>query len=330
MKTQVTRRRFLVGAGCLCGGVALASRLGRFAVADEPAAVWPVTCRDVMLRALGQKDSWSALQAVGAEGAELEVAPDHTLTGLFHPTIKYTVATPAGVEQLGADAKAAGQRITAFLTHNRFEERTEAEIKECIALAQAAQTLGVPAIRIDVVPSKLSCADFLKLSVDAIQKIIAATESTGVVFAVENHSTTTNDPAVLKALFAGVGSKRLGLTLDTGNFYWYGHPLSKVYELYETFAPRVFHTHCKSIRYPEDERNKQRPMGWKYAEYEAPIDQGDIDFARVVAILHKAGYHNDLCVEDEFLDKLGPAKATERMARQIQYLKRLRSEVSDK
>jgi sugar phosphate isomerase/epimerase len=180
------------------------------------------------------------------------------------------------------------------------------------------------------VPTKHTREEFLKISVDALKKIIAATESTGVVFAVENHSTTTNDPTFLAALFEGVGSKRFGLTLDTGNFYWYGHPLSKVYGLYETFAPRVYHTHCKSIHYPEDERNKQRPMGWKYGEYASPVDQGDIDFARVVAILHKAGYHNDLCIEDEFLNNLSPAQATERLAQQVKYLKRLRNEVAEK
>ena len=69
---------------------------------------------------------------------------------------------------------------------------------------------------------------------------LAAAEPTGVTFAVENHSHTTNDPAFLTALLDGVGSKRLGLTLDIGNFYWFGHPLGKVYELCETFAPPHF------------------------------------------------------------------------------------------
>ena len=112
---------------------------------------------------------------------------------------------------------------------------------------------------------------------------MAATADTGVRFGIENHGNTTNDPEFLAALFDGVGSKRLGLTLDTGNFYWFGHPLSKLYGLYEQFAPRAFHTHCKSIRYPEDDRERQRPMGWKYGEYNGPIYDGDIDFGRVVA-----------------------------------------------
>ena len=120
-----------------------------------------------------------------------------------------------------------------------------------------------------------------------LKRVIETTEDTGVAFGIENHGGTTNDPEFLKPLFDRVGSKRLGLTLDTGNFYWFGHPLSKVYELYEAFAPRVCHTHCKSIRFPETEREKQRPMGWEYGKYNCPIYEGDIDFRRVVKILRR-------------------------------------------
>ena len=295
-------------------------------MADEKPSCLLVTCRDVTVRQAGQPDTWSALQTVGAEGVELQVDADMTLPGLYHPTKKYTLATTEGVEQLAADAKAAGQRITGFCLSNRFEQRPKVEIKWCTQAARVAQTLGVPAIRLDVVPARLAKADFLKLAVAALRKIIALTESTGVAFGVENHGHTTNDPAFLNALFKGVGSERLGLTLDTGNFYWYGHPLSKVYELFEAFAPRVVHTHCKSIRFPAEEREKQRPIGWKYMEYNCPIDRGDIDFARLVAILRKAGYHNDLCIEDESLGKLsGPAEVAQTVAGEVQLLKRLRS-----
>ncbi|MHB8897716.1 MAG: hypothetical protein ACYC6Y_03105, partial [Thermoguttaceae bacterium] len=83
----------------------------------------------------------------------------------------------------------------------------------------------------------------------------------------------------------------------------YGHPLSKVHSLFEKYASRVFHTHCKSIKYPAEVRETQREMGWKYGEYNCPIDQGDIDFERIVKALRKAGYKNDLCIEDESLGK---------------------------
>ena len=99
------------------------------------------------------------------------------------------------------------------------------------------------------------------------------------------YGTVTNEPSFLERLFDGVGSEHLGLTLDTGNFYWFGHPLDDVYRLYEKFAPRAFHTHIKSIAYPEERRNVRRPMGWEYGKYASPIHQGDIDFRRVIGIL---------------------------------------------
>lgn len=323
MKTPVTRRRFLVGAGCLCGGAIAATKLGRSAWAAEAAPAFLATCRDELLHTTGQPDCWSALKAVGANGVEAVIDQQQALPGLFHPTIKYTAATKAGLDQVAADAKAAGQRITALLMHNRFEEQPEQEIQSCTAAAQAAQALGIPTVRIDVVPGKLSRDEFLKLSIETLTKLMAATESTGVTFAVENHSNTTNDPVFLRALFSGVGSKRLGLTLDAGNFYWFGHPLPKIYELVEEFAPRVFHTHCKNIRYPDDQRDQQRPMGWKYDEYACPIDKGDVDYARIAAILRKTGYRNDFCVEDEFLGRLPAAEATKTLAREIEFLQHL-------
>lgn len=280
-----------------------------------------------MAKSTGKPSCWEALQAVGAESVELMVDDDLNLPDLFHPTTRYTIATADGVAQLAADAQAAGVRVTGFCLANRFEERPDAEVKLCIATAQAAQQLGVPAIRIDVVPHKLPREEFLALSIKALKQILAATELTGVSFGVENHGSTTNDPAFLQALFAGVGSPRLGLTLDAGNFYWFGHPQSKLYEIYATFAPRVIHTHCKSIHYPAEMRDTQRKIGWKYGEYGCPIDEGDIDYARVVAILYKAGYQNDLCIENEFLGKLSPEEATKVLAREIAWLKKIRAEV---
>jgi sugar phosphate isomerase/epimerase len=179
----------------------------------------------------------------------------------------------------------------------------------------------VPTIRIDVASSKPTTADFLAFSIQMLKKIVVATESTGVRFGVENHGKITNNPEFLDALFAGVGSKRVGLTLDTGNFYWFGHPLTKVYEAFVRFAPRVYHTHCKSIKYPADKREQQRPMGWKYAEYNCPLFEGDIDFHRVIKILRDAGYHNDLCLEDESLGKAPQDRRTAIVTREIQCLK---------
>lgn len=321
MSSSFNRRDFLHRSGRLLAGTAAAAMLSRSALAASARADLTLACGDATLSRLKEPDCWTALRAIGATGVEATISEDLSLPRLSHPERKYSVATPEDLAALKADMRAAGCKITAFAMHNQFDVRPDAEIEWTAKAAQAAQALGVPAIRIDVVTRKADLPDFLEFSVKTLKKVIAATESTGVVFGVENHGKTTNDPEFLDALFAGVGSDRLGLTLDTGNFYWFGHPLSKVYALFERFAPRVFHTHCKSIKYPADQREAQRPMGWEYGKFTCPIDQGDIDFHRVVKILLDAGYKNDLNVEDESLGKLSPAECKQALLGEIQHLR---------
>jgi len=119
----------------------------------------------------------------------------------------------------------------------------------------------------------------------------------------------------------GVGSDRFGVTIDTANFYWFGYPLSRLYEIYTEFAPHACHTHCKSIRYPADQREKQRPTGFEYGKYCCPVYEGDIDFRRVAAILYKAGYTGDLCVEDESLRHFPESQRCEVLRKEIAHLR---------
>ena len=39
------------------------------------------------------------------------------------------------------------------------------------------------------------------------------------------------------------------------------------------------------------------------AKYVCPIPEGDLDMAKIVGLLKKGGYRNDLCIEDESLGK---------------------------
>jgi sugar phosphate isomerase/epimerase len=79
--------------------------------------------------------------------------------------------------------------------------------------------------------------------------------------------------------------------------------LAKLYRIYDEFGPYACHTHCKSIHYPEAEREKQREIGWKYDECCCPIYEGDIDFQKVADILRKHKYAGDLCIENESLER---------------------------
>ena len=324
MQGTATRREFLGQTAALGAGLIAGTALSARATANTESSPMRVTIRDAHLKHTGLPDCWTALQRIGAEGVEAVLNDDLELPELFHPEERYTAATAAGREQVQARAEAAGQRITAFCMFNRFEERPDFEVQWCRKAAEIAGELNVAAIRIDVVPRTMEQDAFLKHAIGVLKRVIEATESTGARFAVENHGRFTNDPDFLAALFHGVGSQRLGLTLDTANFYWFGHPLSKLYEIYERFADRTFHTHCKSIRYPEEYREQRRPMGWRYAEFHSPIYEGDIDFERVVAILKQAGYSDDLCIESaSHRGRTGPEVLT-MFAKEVDMLKRLR------
>jgi sugar phosphate isomerase/epimerase len=284
---------------------------------------WPVGCRDLHLKVAGKPDSWSCMKALGAEGTEVYVELNLACAHLFHPQRKYTLATGEGIRALKDDLAASGCRITAFMMSNRFDEQLEQELESARGLVNAAQQLGVDVIRIDVVPRKLTGDQFLPFAIDACKRLCAVAEGTPIRFGVENHGNITNNPQFLEKLFDGVGSDKLGLTLDCGNFYWWGLPLKDLYPTYEKFAPRMVHTHCKSIRYPDDKKNVRREIGWEYAKYTCPIYEGDLDFKRIITILRKANYRGDLCVEDESLGKFPPNEQADVLRKEIALLKGL-------
>jgi len=320
--TGISRREFLA----ISGGAAVgAGPLGAWAVEADKAGRAEkllVTVRDNLLRDTGEKDAWSALKAVEAQGVEITVERDLSCALVFGAEKPYSVASSDEAKRLADNAKSHGTPVTSFLMHNTFDQNPDAEIKWVGDVARACKTMGVGVIRIDVVPRKIKGDEFLKFAVETCKRLVAQIADTDVRLAIENHGNTTNNVEFLENLFDGVGSDRVGLTLDTGNFYWFGYPLTDLYAIYKKFAPRTYHTHCKSIAYPEDQRNVKRQMGWEYGKYNCPVYEGDIDFKRVVAILREAGYRGDLCIEDESLGKF-KGKQREVLAKEVAFLKGL-------
>jgi sugar phosphate isomerase/epimerase len=318
---HISRRNFArTTAGLAIGATALP--FANSLIAAEKTRP-PVGCRDLHLKVAGKPDCWSSMTALGAEVTEVNVELNLTCGNLFHPERKYSLATDDGVKILKDDLAASGKGISAFMMSNHFDERLDQEVECARRLVKAAEQLGVRAIRIDVVPRALKGDEFLPFAIKACKRLCEAAQGAPVKYGVENHSTTANDPAFLEKLFDGVGSPQLGLTLDVGNFYWWGHPLDSLYGIYQKFAPRIVHTHCKNIHYPDDKRNSHREMGWEYAKYNCPIYDGDIDYKRVVEILRKANYPGDLCVEDESLGKFPEAERAEVVRKEIAMLKKL-------
>lgn len=284
---------------------------------------WPIACRDAHLREIGQPDSWTAMTAIGADGVEVLVKLDLSCEYLMDGDAKYSLADANSIRTLGQRFKNANKRIVAFCLSNNFDNRPDEEVACTVKVAEAAAELGVPAVRLDFVPRQLKDKEdeFLKLSVTLARRIIEQTKGSKICFGVENHGGTTNKIEFLRKFFAEVGSDRFGLTMDTGNFYWFGYPLSQLYDIYAEFAPVTFHTHCKSIAYPETEREKRRQTGWEYGKYCSPVYEGDIDFARVTSLLRRAGYRGSLCIENESLGRVDAAERAGILAREVDHLR---------
>ncbi len=315
-KQTVTRRSFLATAGAgLAAGPAIA-----FASNNKTKNV--IACRDAHLRDVPAPDTWAAAKTIGAEGMEIWVNKDLTLPYLF-PKERYSIKTADDIAALGEAVKKNGLKITAFAMPNRFDEFPEEETAWCAKVVDAAKQLNVNAIRIDVVPRKIQGEAFLDFAIKICKRIVELVKGTDIRYGIENHGNTTNDPEFLNNLFAGVGSDALGLTLDTANFYWFGHPLDSLYKIFETFASRAVHTHCKSIKYPAEKRNVQRPRGWEYGKYCSPIHMGDIDFKRVASILRAVNYQGDFCVEDESLGRFPKEEREGLLKQEIALLRNL-------
>ncbi len=285
---------------------------------------WELSCRDNLLAMIGAKNCWEAMDRLGITGVEAASARGFKSNGFFHDEKKYDLTNDAGIKELKKDLKKEKKNITAFLMGNKLEGDLVEELKYAEIVVNAAEILKVPAIRIDVYPSKMSKEDFLPVAINACKKLCDLLKGTKIRYAIENHGSVTNDPWFLDRLFDGVGSDKLGLTLDTANFYWYGHPLDDLYDIFERYAGKAYHTHCKSIKYPEDKRNSKREMGWEYGKYASPIDEGDIDFERFAQIMKAAKYKADMCLENEIVSRLKtPEERFGQLKREIDYLARV-------
>ena len=319
---ELNRRTFVKGiAGLALSSAAIAAQ--RKEKRSARSGRWIAACRDNLLKVTKKPDCWSALKELGVAGVEVEVDTAMACPSLSSADKTYSLATASDVQAVKDRLSEQGLVIAGFLMNNRFDERLDEELAWTKQVVKAAQELDVKAIRIDVVPRRTKGDEFFAFAVKACKQLCDIAKDTSVRYGIENHGDTTNDPQFLQRLFDAVDSPYLGLTLDTANFYWYGHPLDELYKNFERFAPKVFHTHCKSIRYPDDKKNVRRPMGWEYGKYACPIYEGDIDFQKVAAILRKANYSGALCLEDESLERFPEAERTAVLKKEIALLRKL-------
>lgn len=246
----------------------------------------------------------------------------HVRTGDSQPV---SIADAAGVDRLRRLFHDQGVRICAFLLATDFSgDSAEADRAWAAHVVRAAADLNVPAVRIDPFTPRreLDAETVRKNVIRAVRRLLEETADTGVAPAMENHGPIANDESFLDAVLSEIPDPRFGLTLDTGNFYWYGYPLADVYRLIGKYAPRARHTHLKNIAFPPETAETRRPIGHEYKERCCGVDEGNLDLRRVITLLRDGGYRGDLCIEDESLFKIPESGRPAALARQVRAVRR--------
>jgi sugar phosphate isomerase/epimerase len=285
-----------------------------------------VSVRDDTARAAGFGTLQEALRAMGIDSVELNFTADRQVSSLTDDR-RFPLATPADYAAYQQHLREIGVTVSALLCANNFGAADpEPEVAWCVDAIRAAEALGAPAIRADTIMRIESPEDRdarIRRYAAAMRQVLERTAGSPVGIGMENHGPQGNEPEFLAGVLEILPDPRLGLTLDTGNFYWSGQPLSECYRIYERFAPRARHTHIKSIAYPPEERERRRETGWKYGEFASPLAQGDIDLARVIGMLRAAGYDGSLTIENEALGRLPASERPAVLVSDANHLRRL-------
>jgi len=265
-----------------------------------------VSVRDSMVSKHVFPTQIEGLRRLGVQAIEINLGHDFSVNA-FDRDEKVILSSDADAEAFKKHAEQLGVRIWAVMTVCDFSKGDmESHIAWMARAIEIADLLGASCVRVDSAMSRERELDHearVALFVEGLSGALARTADSKVTVGIENHGFQGNNLAFLLNVYQQVGSDRLGSTLDTGNFYWRGYPLSEVYGILRILAPYAKHTHFKNIDYPEEKREIMREAGWEYGKYYAPLYEGNIDTAKVVQMLYDAGYRGDLCIEDESIGK---------------------------
>lgn len=285
-----------------------------------------ISIRDETVPVAAGKTIFDSLRQLDLHAVEIDVKPDgsvkHVPSTSAHGA---SIQSDSAVRELARRLSDEGISVSALLlTTDLSSEHPDQQVEYAVLGTRAAEILGAPAIRIDTATANKSISDeqVRQNFIQRIGQVLKQTDGSPVGYGIENHGPISNNPQFLDGVFAAVGDERLGMTLDTGNFYWYGMPLAQLYRTLEHFAPRAKHSHIKNINYPGEMMEQRRPIGYEYGKYCCPLDEGNINIARVVEILQKGGYQADLCIENEALGKYPESQRMDVLKRDVAALKR--------
>lgn len=285
-----------------------------------------------LLEQLEMTSTWEAAKAVGVKAIEVHVEPDLTCSKMFVGTsTPYKLDSPENASKLRMDGLENGIAIPVIVAPIQLDPGAALESGApdwALQLIDMAPYVGAEVIYFPIVTdnfTKVTYDDekFIEGAVFVLNDLVARGERRGVTVALENLSVYWNRPEILRKVLAEFGEDELGLCLDPINFYWYGHPISKVHEIAAEFIPRAAHFHVKNVAHPADKKEVQREPGWQYGENSVPAADGDVDFEKLIGLLINSDYNGYISIEDDSLEHFPVAERVQILKRDVEYVQRI-------
>lgn len=215
--------------------------------------------------------------------------------------------------------------INAYtVSANLFLESDEANAREVERIKlrlDEAKLLGAPILRHDAcwrVPREGRIRSFdamLPTIAKNAREITEYAKTLGIKTCIENHGLVAQDSDRMERLFNAVDHENFGLLVDIGNFVCVDEDnvtaVSRV-------APYAIHAHAKDMyKSKTGGEGFGKTRGCNYFKG-AVLGEGDVDVARCIDVLKKAGYDGYISIEFE-----GSEDCIEGIARGLEFLRPL-------
>lgn len=284
-----------------------------------------------LLKQLEKKSSWEAAQSVGVKGIEVWVESDLSCPELYvGEKTPYRLDSVANARKLKADAAAHNLITPIVVAPLTLELQAQTKLapawaKQLVATVSeiGATFIYFPIVTKDFTQTTLSDRTFVETATGVLLDLASHGKKHGVAVGLENLSVYWNRGEILRNVLQQVSKGDVGLCLDPINFYWYGHPRSRVSQLVQEFIPYAQHFHAKNVAHPLDQRERQRKPGWKYMDHSVPVQDGDLDFERFIGQLFDAGYTGYISIEDDSLEKYPVDERVEILRTDVAYIRGL-------
>ena len=221
----------------------------------------------------------------GAECTELNGRPG------VHPDLTWASEDDyQRATQLLAEANIAATSLGGYCDFAQLDdEALEAEVAGFVGYCERAAKLRIPVVRAFAgdVKEGLALADVEARITEAFAEVMRRVQGLDVIVGIENHGWLANDGMFLRGLIETVASPKLGMTIDTGNFYWAGHSPKRVERFIQLLAPYTVNVHIKDVTYREGETAF------------VPAGRGMVDLLRLYTLLAGVGYEGAIVSEYE-------------------------------